>query len=177
MIKFTEIKTIIIELMRVIDCPIIRLDQPGKQPDFPYGTYNILSDNPERGHQNYYYYTNRTNYKDKNVTEKTRTVLSFAFYDRNVIDVIADKVKKSLEWFASIDGMGFCIVNGFAVNAAGPVQDRSIFIEDLYWRKSYGFDMNFDSSNQRIDSVEKIKKIALHPNYAGVDQPIIIIQE
>jgi hypothetical protein len=174
-IRFNEIESILIEMSSQVGVNLVREHSPVKIPAYPYMTYNILSDNPVRLHQRFSSTASGVSGVDVSHIEPTRTVLSLTFHDQNAISVISDICGKSQQWFGTASGISYCKYQGYVVNYNGQVQDRSVFIENLYWENKYGYDLNFDTANTSVESLSSINQITITPFSESEQLPDITV--
>ena len=178
MVRVSDILNILEEMASQIGVTLVREKQPNLIPTYPYATFTILSDTPVKAYQRFSESSSGISegMTTKTTTEKSRTVLSLTIHDENDIVQLADKCAKSMQWFGCSSGIAFCYNNGYVVNHNGNVQDRSVFIENLYWENKWGYDLNFDTANRTSEDLARINKITLKQQSGSEELSDIIIE-
>lgn len=171
MIPFTNIKTIFAALSTHLGVTIIRADQVGNAPAYPYGAYKITTDAVESAHQNYI--ERKISPIEHNVSvtrkEKTRLSVSISFLDKNKIDVANTLANSALRWFKSDAGQALCKTNYIIVQLINnDIQDRTTLLDTAYENK-WGFDVFMDYVDTIIESIEEMEIIEMTPSPEGVD--------
>ena len=179
MIPFTNIKAIFAALSTHLATTIIRADQAGDAPAYPYGTYKITTDAVESAHQNYKTITEGTNTHDADITtkEKTRLSVSISFLDKNKIDAANILANRALRWFKSDAGYAVCKTNLITVQLIkNDIQDRTALLDTAYENK-WGFDVFMDYVDTITDTIEAMETIEFTPSPENVDGATITINE
>jgi hypothetical protein len=176
----TTVKQIFNRLSEYIDVLIIRSDQRGQPPRYPFITYKNINMNNESAHQNYRLVEENsidpTN-SDVVLYEHSDETYSLNFMDKERVDRIKSYSAQVMQWFKSIDGIGFCKARGIVCQLIdNQVQDRTLFL-DAYHESRYGFDVRFVYNGAYTQTIEAVEKIDVTPTIDGVEKSDITIQE
>lgn len=173
MIPYITIKYIIQSLADELEIDIIRAEQPGDAPSYPYGVYKLTSIENESAHQNIRTASGTTVY----IHEFSDEVVSLTFLDRNRIDRIRGYSENALQWFKSLSGRAACIASGVTVQLIdNQVQDRSTLIDSLYENRM-GFDVRLQYINIYSEAVGKISTVEVTPTYNDIEGETYTITE
>ncbi len=176
MIRFADIDSILIEMTTQIGVTLVREQQPGKIPDYPFMAYNILSDNPVKGYQRFVSTSGiSSGVVQKTVTEETSSIVSLTFLDRNSLLNVSTLCAASQQWFGCTSGIAFCDNYGYAVNLKNQVENRSIFIEDFYWENKFGYDLSFNALNQTVETLGQVTQVTINETQNGNTAPSLVI--
>ena len=176
MIPFSKIKEIIKELSSAIGIKVIRADNPGHKPEYPYCTYKLISSQEESAHQNIRSVSASGNNAIIKTYEKSEAVISFNFFDKE-ISTIYTNATEALQWFKSIEGREICIGQEITVQVISPsIEDRTIYIESFYENR-VGFDLRFDYTGSLEETIEAVETIVITPTIDEVVQSDITITE
>ena len=160
MIPDTKTKAIISALATELGITIIRGDQQGEHPAYPFGTYKEIISNEESAHQ----YSKSISENDDDPTSvdiatynKSEVSISFNFLDKNRIDRIKTHAGNALKWFASIEGRKECYDNDITVQIINPaINDRTVY-QETFFENKIGFDLRFDYSGSTTETIEAIE--------------------
>lgn len=165
MIPSATIKYIFNALASALSLNIIRADQAGDAPVYPYGTYKNLSVRPEAAHQN----IKSSSGVNRTVFEFTDEVFSLSFIDKGRIDRVRDYADSALRWFKSVNGHDVLSASGVTAQLVGnQIQDRTTLIDSFYENK-VGFDLRLLYMDSYEEAVGKIETVELTPTYDGVE--------
>jgi hypothetical protein len=179
MIPFTNIKTIFSALSTHLGKTIIRADQVGAAPAYPYGSYKITTDNVESAHQNIIEINEGIDPTNANIKTygKTRLNVSITFYDKNKTDVANTLANNALQWLKSIAGRELCKANFIIVQLIkNNIQDRTALL-DTFYENQWGFDVMMDYTDSVTETIEAIEIIKLTPYPENVAGTTITINE
>lgn len=177
MIPATTIRTIMAKVSTEISATIVRANQPGKHPQYPYGTYNEILSNEESAHQNIKINTENVSASgvDIKTYEKSEATISINFLDKNRVDRIKTLATNALRWFKSIDGREFCKTNLITVQLIdNNIEDRTVYQQSFFENK-LGFDVRFDYSGIITETIEGIDTINIGMTRDGEAQTDIEI--
>lgn len=177
MIPATNIRTVMSKLATEISSTIIRADQQGDIPPYPYGTYKEISSAEESAHQNIRIETENPTASgvDIKTYEKSEATISINFQDKNRVDRIKTLATNALQWFKSIEGQEFCNTNLIVVQLINTqIQDRTVY-QQAYFENKIGFDVRFDYSGNATQTIESIDEINIGVTRDGVTQEDITI--
>jgi hypothetical protein len=159
---------------------LIRANQPGDAPAYPFGTYMIMSDGNESPHQNVK--ENAVDGDDEtliNVTryEKTKIRISLNFIDKNAVEKAYAIAEIFFRWFISTSGKEFCMTNNLVPILINPqIQDRTILTDDLTWETRWGFDVRFDTSTTTTEQIETVDEISITSEVDGENEETYIVE-
>lgn len=177
MIPASVLRTIISELSSEISATVVRSNQPGQHPTYPYGTYNEISSAEESAHQNIKINTENVSASgvDIKTYEKSEATISINFLDKNRVDRIKTLATNALRWFKSIDGREFCKTNLITVQLIdNNIEDRTVYQQSFFENK-LGFDVRFDYSGIITETIEGIDTINIGMTRDGEAQTDIEI--
>ncbi len=173
MVPLTDIKNLfaesglLIAAVRAVypDFKLIRANQTGEPPAYPYGTYLIMSDSNESSYQNIRVAT--VNEDDDQLVdvkryEKTKIKISLTFLDKNKTERPYAIAELILRWMKSTAGKEECLKNNLVPILVNPmIQDRTVLNDDLYWETRWGFDLRFDTSTSTTEEIETVDSITM----------------
>jgi|GEM_PF-4825255 len=153
---------------------IIRADQQGKHPRYPYVTYKEINSNEESSHQDIKELSeNQADPTSVDITiyEKSRATISFNFLDKNRVDRITTAATNALKWLKTIEGREFCRDQGIVCRIISPlIEDRTVY-QQAFFENKIGFDVRFDYSGSSVETIEGIDEINIGVTRDGVQQP------
>ena len=174
MIPNNTIKYVFSELSDAINLTIIRADQPGNAPAYPYATYKGISITNESAHQN----IRSSSGVNMTVYEFTDEVYSFNVLDKNRVDRCREYCEDALHWFKSLDGRAVGSASGVTFQLINnQVQDRTSILDSDYESK-LGFDVRFLYMNEYVEEVGQIEFVEITPTVDDVEgEPFTIPEE
>ena len=177
MIPVSKIKEIIKELSSAIGIKVIRADNPGHKPEYPYCTYKLISSQEESAHQNIKVVTASGNNAIIKTYEKSEAIISFNFFDKEDVSIIYTNATEALQWFKSVEGREICVGQEITVQIISPsIEDRTIYLESFYENR-IGFDLRFDYTGSPEETIEAVETIVITPTIDEVVQSDITITE
>jgi hypothetical protein len=178
MIPAINIKTVISKLSTEIGITIIRSDQAGEHPPYPFGTYKMITSNEESAFQDIRQVIENgddSTSVDIKTFEKSEGIMSFNFLDKSRTDRLYTIATNALRWFKSIEGREFIKNNDLTVQILDPIiEDRTIY-QDAYFENRIGFDLRFDHSGLITETIEAIESMDIGVTRDGVPQADIEI--
>lgn len=154
-----KIKSIICELSSYTGVQVIRVNQNGDIPEFPYATYNITSAYTKGiGREDTAYHDTGTELVQKRSNEVTfiLSVNSYAEDEETAIES-ANAIRK---WFLFYADEFMREINA-AVIDVGSLENRSAFLVDSYEYKR-GFDVRLRFTETDAYSVDYFDKVELY---------------
>lgn len=180
MISETIIKQVFNELSSYLSLTMIRADQKGNVPPYPFATYKEININEENPYQNNIIVEeNATDPTSVDITkyELSETTFSLNFMDRERKDRIKTYARQAFQWFKSIAGIEFCHDRGIVSRLIGTsIDDRTVFM-DAYWENRIGFDVRFDYQGGYTQTIEAIETIIVTPTIDGEQKDDITITD
>jgi len=174
MIPFNVIQKIILKLSKSISITIIRADQNGPAPAYPYGVYKITSSPEEFMHQNIQINEKSGNNTIKNYYKRQRSNISLSFLGKKYEDVYS-AVKSAFDFFRLTDNISYIKKLGVTPMLISPnIQDRSTWLDAMYEYK-FGFDFRLDYIGSQLNTIESIEHIEITPKPEAVVEEKIII--
>jgi hypothetical protein len=178
MIPVANIKNIMSTLATELGITIIRGDQQGQHPAYPYATYKEIISNEESAHQ--YIKEVEENALDPTSVDiktynKSEAMYSFNFLDKNRIDRIKQHATNALKWFNSIEGREYCVTQEIRVLIISPVIDDRTIYQQAFFENKIGFDLRFDYTGLETETIEAIEEINIGVTRDGVQQDDIEI--
>lgn len=174
MIPFNDIQKIFNQVTKSTGVSIIRAEQDGAAPAYPYGAFKIISHAEESFHQNIIENEKSGQNAVKKYYAKQRANVSLNFVGKKY-DELLTKVQAVFDWFMKTDNIIYCKKLGHTPRLINPsIQDRTAYLDSMYEYK-FGFDIRFDYIGLIEDTIELIDHIEITPKPDGVaDQKIII---
>lgn len=174
MIPFNDIQKIFNTITKSTGVNIIRADQDGQAPAYPYGAFKIISTPEENFHQNIIVNVKSGQNTIKKYYAKQRTNISLNFVGKKY-DELLMKIQTVFDWFRKTDNIIYCKNLGHTPRLINTtIQDRTVYLDSMYEYK-LGFDVRFDYIGLIEDTIELIDHIEILPKPDGVaDQKIII---
>ncbi len=161
---------VITALSTAINETIIRSDQQGAAPVYPYGTWKLLSNKEEAAHSNI---IARLSTGVLKTYSANKSVISLNFIDANRTDRILTLAQNALDWFKSVAGREAAQDNEIAVQILSlSIEDRTAYLDTVFENK-YGFDVRFDYSGLYSETVGVVDELTIEQERDGVDQPDI----
>ena len=155
-----KVKLYIKALATYLQIQFDRAEQPGDRPPYIFLSYKILSGEPEPAQQ--IIQTTEDDPDDETKVIKKTVRESDAVVSLNFIGgekdyhTLWDFANKAYNWIDSEDAADQADVIGVGVFTAGPVQDRTVFLETSYEHK-LGFDITVKhkmSSAEKVDAID-----------------------
>ena len=157
---FNKITTLMIDAFHDLGINIIRSEDAGDKPDYPYATWKILSVEGENDRAiirtNESVSGNKTKITEK---EKFNSVVSLTFYGipQNIAQIYLD-VDTMITWLRN-EGRKKAESYGLTIRLTSPnIQDRTTVLENKYEVRA-GLDINIlyiDVKERLIESVQKV---------------------
>jgi hypothetical protein len=173
MIPFANIKSIITGVAADIGITIIRADQQGTHPAYPYAVYKEISSSEESAHMDIRQVEEGSNSTFANIKnyEKSEATISFNFLDKNRVDRIREHATNALKYFKSYEGRDAAKVQEITVRIISPsIEDRTVY-QDAFFENKIGFDVRFDYTGlDTLEDTEAIETITIQTVRDEVDQ-------
>lgn len=178
MIPVNDIKTIIAALAVDLDLTIIRSDQPGKHPAYPYASYKVTSEFTQAAHQdirsvgeNAVDGTSVDNFSN----ELNQATISFTFLDKSRVDRISVFATNAIRYFKSIAGRELAKTKNITMMLLGTgIDDRTVF-QEAFHENRLGFDVRFDQFALITETIEGITTLEIGVTIDGEVQDDIVI--
>jgi len=178
MIPDSIIKQIIRKLSKELGIKIIRANQEGDHPRYPFASYNMTISNNENPYQDIKEIeevpgdptsVNIIKY------EKSEEIFSMNFHDKNRVSRLKTLATDALRWFKSIDGIEFIKSKRVVARLISPsVEDRTVY-QEAFYENRYGFDVRFDYSGYTETEIENIDELNIGVTRDGVPQDDLVV--
>jgi len=159
MIPIDKIKAVISALATNLGIIIIRADQSGTHPPYPFGVYKVISSNEDSAHQDIIEVVegSGSTYADIKRYEKSQAIVSLNFLDKDRIDRIITYATNALRYFKSYTGRQAAEAQEITVLILSPsIEDRTIY-QEAFFENKIGFDLRFDYTG--LDTEEDVEAI------------------
>lgn len=176
MIDLTKVKNITQLLAQALSVPVIRANQTMKQPNYPFGMWQVLIVNNDAPYMDTVIKTVKPVPEIEEpetevdsgiiVTRYTnaRATLSLTFLGNSEhYYQLHELAKSARDWFNSTVGSDALSAEGFTASPLGDVSDRTSFLEPA-WEIRIGFDVRLESKGSQIEELTAIENIEINGN-------------
>lgn len=154
-----KIKSIICELSSYTGVQVIRVNQNGDIPEFPYATYNITSAYTKgTGREDISYHDTGDDLVQKRSNEVIFTLSVNAYADTE--ETAIESANAIRKWFLFYANEFMREINAVVVDVGG-LENRSAFLVDAYEYKR-GFDVRLRFTETDAYSVDYFDKVELY---------------
>lgn len=178
MVPDDNIKAIISALAAELDLVIIRNDQAGQHPPYPFATYKDIGESQESAYQDIREVVEGSGatFADIKRYEKSEATISLNFVDKDRVDRIKDYATNALRWFKSNDGYDTAIANEITVQLLNTtIEDRTIF-QEAFFENKIGFDIRFDYTGcDTTEDAEAIGTVTIEVEMDDVEQNDLVV--
>lgn len=177
MIETAKLRAAMAEMATAISGTIIRADQPGKKPPYPYAAYKIISSQEEHGYQAYRESTSGADpdlaYNKR--TTQSRATVSLTFLDQNKTADIEELAQRAMTYLRSQDSRDNFYTQDMRAQLISPsVEDRTTYLE-AYNENRYGFDFRVVQARTETEEIESVNVVQITPKPENVAQSPITI--
>lgn len=159
MTRLEKIREFFKALSEQLGINFVRTEQSGDRPGHIFMSYKILSGNPEPA-QCVIVKQKPLESDDtkllKTSTRETDLIVSLSFIGAEKdYSALWNYAESAFEWIDSESGMEAADIISIGVSAAGPVQDRTVFLETEYEHK-IGFDIRIKDKTSKTETVDAV---------------------
>jgi len=175
-IPFAKIKNVMAKIATDLSLTIIRADQKGNAPAFPYCSYKILRFINEAQHQDILEVTANGHNADKNYYYRSSAFISVSVISDDIDEIITNATS-ILNWFRTVAAREYCKTQEMTPLLLDTnITDRTLWLDSFYQYR-YGFDFRLDYTGEYTDSIEAIETIEITPYPDNIEGETITVEE